>query len=273
MYKKLPFVLIFVYLFIPSSVFAADTCCVGHGGDNYCNTATSQLYCKDGHVSTQCTCHATPTATPMPTAIPTNTPAPSSPSCPQNASFSESDSACLCTPGYVVSNNACVTDTAYCQAQYGNNAVFDMGSNACACSSGYTWNSDGTACVTMDALCNEKLGSQSYYNSTNNQCYCYDGYSIQNDQCQVIPTQESNTPTTGEQIVPVTSVPIPTLARVISPTRVPTKDPVKKAVPTINLKKKVPGLDGFVAVKKKQNGFFADLLSTLWDAFKKAFNI
>jgi hypothetical protein len=263
-----------VFLFIPSPVFAADTCCVGHGGDYTCDYSTQQLYCSDGTVSAQCTCHAAPT--PTPTAMPTPTPK-ASPTCPANASFNENNNTCACDSGYVVSNHTCVSYGQYCRTQYGNNAVYLNGSDTCGCASGYTWNSDGTTCVTMDALCNEKLGSKSYYNSTDEMCYCYQGYAILNNQCQVMPAPlpppATVAPTQGIRISVPTQVPIPTIAPVLIPTSSPTIVPTKKVVPTINLKKKVPGLHGFVPVKKKNNGFFADLLGTIWNAILKAFNI
>ena len=269
----------FLYLCNPPFISAADTCCVGHGGDYSCNVSTSQLYCADGTVSTECSCHASPTATPVPTAIPptaTPIPAPSSPSCPADASFSESSNACACNSGYVVSSNACVTYAQYCQVQYGSNSVYDSSGNSCACSSGYTWNTAGSACVTMDALCNEKIGNNSYYNSSDNSCYCYGGYSIQNNQCQVMPTPvppDTPAPTMGIPIGPVKPVALPTLAAVIVPTHepMPTKAPVKKPV-KFDLNKKVPGLNGFIAVKKKQGGFFDNILSSIWIVIKLAFN-
>ena len=264
----------FVYVFLPSYVYADDTCCLGLGGDNYCDFSTHQLYCKNGQASTQCTCQKAPTATPIPTTMPTDTPA-IVPTlvCPAYASFSEKSNACTCNSGYVVSNNTCVTYKEYCQAQYGNNAVVDSGSNACGCSGGYTLNTNATECVTMDGLCSEKLGNKSYYNSTNNQCYCYDGYAIQNGLCQVMPTQTAtNAPTTGVRLVPNTPAPMPTLAGVIIPTRAPTKPPDKKPV-TFNINKKVPGLHGYIAVKKKNVGLFETIINAILQALIKAFNI
>lgn len=261
----------------PPTVMADDTCCVGHGGDYACNYATSQLYCQDGSVSTACTCQAAPT--PTPTAMPTQIPVSQAPQCPVNASFSNSSNACTCNTGYVVSNNSCVTYGAFCSGQYGNNSYYNSASNACACSGGYTWNTVGSACVTMDTLCNEKIGSKSYYNSSNDSCYCYDGYSIQNGQCQVMPTPvppDTIAPTTGVPVVPPTPIVIPTLAAVIVPTHAPTptKAPVKKAAAKFDPNKKVPGLNGFVAVKKKKSGgFFETILDAILGAFMKAFNI
>jgi hypothetical protein len=270
--KKLLFGFIFlIYICRPFPVSAADTCCIGHGGDSYCDFTTKQLYCNDGHISAQCTCSSEATSTP--TVMPTATPIPS-PACPADSSFSESSDACACDSGYAVSGNVCVTYTQYCQAQYGSNAIFDSSGNTCGCSSGYTWNTAGTKCVTMDDLCNEKLGNESYFNSTNNLCYCYDGYSIQSGQCKAIPTPAvTSTQTTSEQVVPDTPAPIPTLARVVIPTHAPTKALAGKPVPTINLHKKVPGLNGYDPIKKKSNGFLADLLVALWNAIKVAFNI
>jgi hypothetical protein len=275
--KKFHFALVcLVYLCNPQFVTADDTCCLGHGGNNTCNFSTQQLYCADGSVSTQCSCQAAPTATPLPTPTPTLAPvvAPSSVSCPVNAAFSQSNNACTCNSGYVISSNACITYAQYCQAQYGSNVSYDGSSNACACSGGYTWNTSGTSCVTMDGLCNEKIGSRSYFNSSNNSCYCYEGYAIQNGQCQVMPTPVppgTIAPTTGVQIGP--PAPIPTLAGVIVPTRAPTKAPVKKTAIKFNLNKKVPGLNGYIAVKKKQGGFLEDLFSTILHALMTAFNI
>jgi hypothetical protein len=80
-------------------------------------------------------------------------------------------------------------------------------------------------------------------------------------------------PTTGLQIVPPTSAPIPTLASVIVPKHEPTKAPVKKEVTKFDPNKKVPGLNSFVAVKKKQGGFIESILNTIWDAIKSAFNL
>jgi len=270
--KEFLFVLLFFVFFCTSpKVSADDTCCLGHGGDTSCNVSTKQLYCADGSVSTQCTC--TPQATPTPTAMPTAVPI-TAPACPANTYFNEGNDSCTCNSGFVVSNNQCVTDTAYCQAHYGSNALFDTSSNACTCTSGYTWNSDATACVTMDELCNEKLGKQSYYNSTNNECYCYDGYAIQNGQCVTVPSPAvANAQATSEQIIPDTPVPIPTLAHVSIPTQSPTKVPATKVVPTINPNHKVPGLHGYILVKKKNNGFFADLLGSIWNVIKVAFNL
>jgi hypothetical protein len=277
--KKVLFVLPFLFsLYLTPLVSADDTCCVGQGGDNYCDTATSQLYCMNGQVSTQCTCHASPTATPTP--VPTEIPTVSAPTCPINASFSQSESACTCNSGFVVSNNSCVTYGAFCQGTYGNNSLYDSGSNSCSCVSGYTWNTTGTSCVTMDALCNEKIGSNSYYNSSDNQCYCYQGYAIQNGQCQLMPTPVPPaiaSPTTGVPAVVPTSVPIPTLAAFTKPVRVlitPTRTPVKKVLASYDYHKKVPGLNGYIAVKKKKpSGFFESLFTTIVQAFMKAFNI
>jgi hypothetical protein len=270
--------LVLVYLLTPSPVSAADTCCLDHGGDYACDYSTSQLYCKDGTVSTQCSCQAAPTATPVPTAIPTDTPVPVSPapSCPVNASFRASGNSCTCNAGFVVSNNACVSYLAYCQAQYGNNSLYNSATNACACASGYTWNAAGSACETMDALCTEKIGSKSYFNSSDNNCYCYSGYAIQNGQCQLLPTPEppaTIAPTKGIPLVPPTPVVIPTLAGVIIPTHAPVKKPVKKQAVKFDPNKKVPGLNSFVAVKKKQSGFLETILSAILGALLKAFNI
>jgi len=273
--KKIPLALIFfVYLLIPSHVYASDTCCLGQGGDNYCDFSTNRLYCKNGQVSNQCTCQAaiTPTPTAIPTAIPVISP--TYPSCPAYSSFSQSNNACTCNSGYIVSQNSCVTYAQYCQAQYGNNALYDSGSNACGCSSGYTWNANATECVTMDDFCNEKLGNQSYYNSTDNQCYCYSGYTIQNSQCQLIPAQSiTNGPNTSIPIAIDTPVAIPTLAGVIIPTHSPTKAPDKKSNVNSDLNKKVPGLHGYIAVKKKPEGFFQNIFSTILNIIIKAFNL
>lgn len=277
--KKAQVVLSFLVFFcFPPVATADDTCCVGHGGDYSCNAATSQLYCADGTVSTTCTCQIAPTATPTP--VPTQIPVVSTPACPVNAAFSTSANACTCNAGYVVSTNSCVTYATYCQAHYGTNSLYDSGSNACACASGYSWNTDGTSCVTMDAVCNEKIGSKSYYNSSDNSCYCYSGYSIQNNQCQLVPTPvppATVAPTTGVPIAQPTAVPIPTIAAVVVPTHAPltpTKVPSKKVQSLYDYHKKVPGLNGFIAVKKqKPSGFFENLFTTILDALKKAFNI
>lgn len=270
--------LFFASLFIPSPVFAADTCCVGHGGNYACNVATSKLYCKDGTVSTKCICHAAPTPTPTatPTPIPTVTPPPVV--CPAFASYSANKHACICNTGYVVNNSVCVSYAQYCRTKYGNNSAYNASSKACGCSQGYTWNSKGTTCVTMDAVCNEKLGNKSYYNSADKSCYCYQGYAIQNGTCRVMPTPlpppATVAPTKGVPVVPPTAAPVPTIAAVIVPTHAQTVIPTKKPVPTIDLHKKVPRLHGYVLVKKKKsNGFFADLLSNIWQAILKAFNI
>jgi hypothetical protein len=130
----------------------------------------------------------------------------------------------------------------------------------------------------MDGLCNEKIGNNSYYNSSDNSCYCYTGYSIQNGQCQVVSTPlppATVAPTTGVPIGPLKPVPIPTLEGVIVPTHapIPTKAPSKKSV-KLDYNKKVPGLNGYVAVKKKkQLGFFDSIVNAILDVIKIAFNI
>jgi len=131
----------------------------------------------------------------------------------------------------------------------------------------------------MDGLCNEKLGSKSYYNSSDKSCYCYDGYAIKDNTCQILPTPvppATISPTAGIPLVPPTPIVIPTLAAIVVPkhaTITSTKAPVKKSVVQFDPDKKVPGLHSFVAVKKKQGGFFERVLTAIYDAIKFAFNL
>jgi hypothetical protein len=48
--------IIWIFLFIPMSVFAGRGCCSWHGGVDYC-AANGRYVCKDGTYSPSCTCN------------------------------------------------------------------------------------------------------------------------------------------------------------------------------------------------------------------------
>lgn len=259
------FFLPFIFFLLSGPAFADQSCCSTHGGEAYCNIATSTLYCQDGTVSTDCTCRAADTPIPTPTSVPTPIPAPTAatPECPAYSTFDKNSGVCKCNTGYIVHENACITSADYCWTEYGGNAYYDKDKNACGCSAGYTWNSDGSKCISMGDLCHNKFGSKSYYNSENNTCNCYQGYAIQNDQCQLIPTQAAAiTPTTSNLLATNTPVPTPTTAALKLPSVMPFKVISSKVSPT-PVKKSINAEKKYVAVKKENTKGFLQIIQNI----------
>lgn len=268
--KKYLFFSLFVFLyFYPIRAFAQVDCCSADGGNYACNNQTGQLYCRDGKISTTCTCQIPPTATPIPTA----TPVPSliQPECPVNSSFDVTSQECTCNSGYVVSNNTCVSDSDYCWDQYGGNSLYDSSNQSCTCSQGYIWNSNNTSCISLNTYCQNSLGNDSYYNNSNNTCTCDQSYTVQNNQCQPATVQTSNSSIISQPIVTVMPI-VPTIAKnfpitsvtpiKITPTQKPTPD--KEAKVNLNLK-------NFVTVtNKKQNGLKQFFIS-VWNFIRGVF--
>ena len=264
--KVFPWFLLFILFFLLPEVSSADqSCCSTQGGEFYCDYSTSKLYCKDGTVSTDCTCR--PADTPTPTLAPTFTPAPTPTpqACPDFSSYDNSSGVCKCNTGYVVNNNTCISYTEYCWTEYGGNAIYDTDKNSCSCSQGYTWNNEGTSCISMNDLCHNKIGGQSYFNGDSNTCNCYDGYAIQNDQCKLIPTQMlSNPQSTSETVITNTPIPSPTAAVIKIPSTSPTKMVIKSVKPT-PLKKKNTQVKKYISVKKTHQSRLAQFFENIWN--------
>ncbi len=113
--------------------------------------------------------------------------------CPNNSTYS--NGSCVCSDGYLMSENICITYKEACQKIYGNNSDGDKDNcytcpdnsyhvsvSTCACNEGFEWDSSGENCI-KSIICPE--------NSRNidGQCYCNDGYIIKNDTC-LTPTQD-----------------------------------------------------------------------------------
>lgn len=256
------FVVFLTFLSFPKTSFAQLECCSEHGGNYACDFATHKLYCKDGTVSTACSCSQqnTPTPTPGPTNTPTSTP--TTPPCPNFSKYDKTSKTCKCISGYVVNDNACISNAEYCWIKHGGNAEYDKDKNSCTCPQGYTFNSDGSKCITLGQLCRNKLGEKSYYNSDTNACVCYQGYSIQNNSCQLVPTQAVSIQKTSVVIPTDTPKPTPTLT--LTPT--PTKKP-QIVTPTFGAKKL--GKQFSIEPIKKQPNIFVELLQSIWDFVRK----
>jgi hypothetical protein len=257
--RKTIIFLSFFFLIFPKHIDAQLDCCKDHGGNYGCDFSTSKLYCADGTVSTICTCSkSTPTPTQKPTLKPTTTPTPSPtiPSCPNFSKYDTPSKSCKCVEGYVVNDNACVTNTEFCWIKYGGNAVFDKDKNNCICPSGYVW-SDNTKCITLGQFCQDKLGGKSYYNSDSNSCNCYEGYAIQDNTCQLIPTQAAKAQQTSISIP--TNTPTPT----VIPSPKPTKEPTN-ALPTLALKDLGKDFSVEELIKPQEN-IFVKLLKGIWN--------
>lgn len=254
-----------IFSFFPQPAFAQLDCCGAHGGNYACDFSTKQLYCKDGTVSTVCSC--TPQNTPTPTIGPTETPTPTptNPPCPNFASYDASSKSCKCVSGYVVNENVCVPNVEYCWIKYGGNATYDRDKNACSCPQGYTWNSDSTKCISYSQLCQNKLGSKSYYNSDSNSCNCYQGYSIHDNACQIIPTETITEMQKMSIVIPSTTPsPTPTPSKTPTPIKsgqASTEKP-QKPTPTFGLKL---GKDFDVSPKTPRPNIIVELIKGIWD--------
>lgn len=270
--KKSILLLIFVlfFLVLPQNKIYAQTssCCSANGGIYGCNTVTSELYCKDGTISRECTCKAsspTPTPTPSPTPIPTSTPVFSpipTPVCIAFSTYDQSLKMCKCNDGYTVNENKCITYKEYCIDKFGGNSIYDKEKNSCGCSSDYVWNIEGNKCISFNEFCQKKLGSKSYYDSEYNSCSCFQGYSIQDNNCKLIPTNIPSPQVTTS--VKITSIPNPT-------TNI-TKIPVKNITSTISPSKNSDlivknGNEKAFVVEKKQN------YNPISQFLKKLFNL
>lgn len=254
----------------PQTTYAASQCCYGHGGNYACNNQIGQLYCRDGSVSTMCSCQTEPTSTPTPTPTPIISPTQVQQYCAQNASVNSSSNECVCNSGYVASNNSCITVTQYCWNQYGGNSSFDASNQSCTCNQGYIYNNNNSSCISYNTYCQNSLGSDSYYNNSNNSCSCDQGYTVQNNQCQVMTTQTPNQiPQSSIPIVP--NVPIvPTIAKEYPvTTSVPVKKNITKKIKAkdltpLNLKKYSPA-----GVSSKNN--FSNIFINIWNFIKSIF--
>lgn len=259
-YKILLFLL--VLFFQPTVVFAQLSCCSQNGGTYACDYSTSKLYCKDGTVSTECTCRPADTPTPMPGPSPTVAPSPTPPACPAYSAYDAASRVCKCNAGYLANGNVCVAYQDYCWTKYGGNSFYNTDTNECACVGGYTWNANQTSCISFGQLCQNRLGSKSYFDSNRNSCICNEGYFIQNGSCQPFPTQEPPlTQSTSQAIITPTPEPKPTTTlNNLLPT--PTNTPPPKVFPTLALK----GLgDEYITVKKTNENGLAKILSSIWN--------
>ncbi len=268
MKKGLFLFLFFLFFFLPNIAFADLNCCGSQGGNYFCDYTTGKLYCKNGTVSTECTCQAinTPSPTPYPTLTPTPTQTPTPPKCPEFSTYYSSSQTCNCNAGYIANNNECVTNADFCWTKYGGNSVYDAGNNSCGCASGYTWNDNGTNCISFNNLCQNKLGDESYYNADNKTCECYQGYEIQNNKCIVIPTQVITTlePTSEEILVTDTPYPIPTATPVKKLYPTPTIYLNPNLIPTIN-ESDVLGVKDYLSVKKENQNGLVQILQGIWN--------
>lgn len=255
------FAFILFSFLMPGVVFAqTSSCCSQNGGVYACNSATSQLYCKDGTLSRECTCHvSTPTPSPSPTPTPIPTAVPTVPACVAYSTFDSASNSCKCNSGYAVNDNACVTYKEFCWSKFGGNSTFDESNNTCACSSGYAWNSETSTCVSFNDYCQKKLGDKSYYSSENNTCNCYPGYAIQDNKCQPIPSPIPPNITTSVKISPA---PVPSSAPVKTENATPT--PTKKNKSSTLIVKDL-GEESFVAVAKPHNNFIKQILINIWN--------
>lgn len=281
MLQKKRYIIFFLVLFFfafPSVVFADPSCCVNHGGEYACNASTSQLYCADGTISTDCTCRvvATPTPTPSPTVTPTLTPVVSPPTCPDLASYDPTLQTCKCHPGYIANGTMCVSYAEFCWTKYGGNAKYDTNTNACSCSAGYTWNNDQTSCISMNELCHSKLDNESYYNSDNNTCNCFQGYSVQNNSCQPIPTQvvqpqstSVTIPTLTQPETTYTPTPSPTIAVVKKPSPTPMKSVLGNSSSKLVLKGNRDNY--YVSMTKPHPSALAQFFESIWQFIQHLF--
>lgn len=243
-------------------MFAQLSCCSQNGGTYACDYSTSKLYCKDGTVSTECTCRPADTPTPNPSPTPTTTPTPTPITCPAFSTYYLQARVCKCNTGYLANGDVCVSYQDYCWTKYGGNSFYNTDKNQCACIGGYTWNNNETSCISFGQLCQDRLGSKSYFDSNRNSCSCDEGYSIQNGTCQPIPTQEPPTSESTTQIA-ITNTPQP------KPTLVPNnllstppQSPPPKVFPTLALK----GLSNeFVTVKKNNENGLVKILHSIWN--------
>jgi hypothetical protein len=256
------FLIFLILLFISSALASAEiTCCVGHGGEYACDSSNGTLYCKDGSVSTDCSCHlsASPTPTPTPTPVPIS----AVPSCVPRSAFDKQLGICKCDSGYTVYDNACIANAEYCWKKFGGNSIYNAEKNSCVCSTGYVWNKEATSCISFNELCQKELGDKSYYNSENNTCNCFQQYSIQNNKCQMMPTQAPLSPQQTQKSLPIPSRHIsPILKKVVnSPTPIPTKSINTKNSNTIIVKGN--SNRNYVTVNKKNENKFIMILNKL----------
>lgn len=263
------FILFFLY---GKPANASTNCCFGHDGNYACNEQTGQLYCRDGSVSSVCSCQipSQPTATPTPTAI--SSPIQTLEDCPVNSSYDTNAQQCVCNSGYVVSNNTCISDSNYCWDQYGGNSSYDSSNQSCTCSQGYIWNSTDTSCISLNTYCQNSLGNDSYYNNSSNTCTCDQGFIIQNNQCQSITTQTSSTVNNISQPI-LTTVPIiPTIAKNFPAASVTPINPLPTFKPTLDKKSKSNlNLKNFVTVNNKQQNGIKQLFIAVWNFIRGIF--
>jgi hypothetical protein len=263
--KHFFFLLLIIFFTFPLNTFAEESCCSSQGGAYYCEAATSKLYCKDGSVSSDCTCRLADTPTPSPSPIPTLVPTTIQPECPSFSSYDTASGVCKCQSGYAANNTECLPYHNYCWTKYGGNAIYDTEKNNCSCSQGYTWNNEQTKCISLNEFCHGKLGSKSYYDSDNSTCTCYQGYAIYNNQCQLIPTQMLSTPhNTSLVFIINTPVPNPTFATVKIPNATPTTYVVKDVSPTF-AKKKNREVKKYISMRKIHKDGLDQILKNILD--------
>lgn len=258
----------FTFYFSEKS-YSQATCCVGHGGEYACDYTNGTLYCRDGTISTDCTCKILVSPTPKNTPTPVKKATPTLPKCPANSTYNRSSNLCECVDGFTVFENSCISYDAFCRNSFGRNAVYKSDKNACVCAPGYSWNSDGKSCVTSNKLCQEKLGEKSYYNSGDNSCYCFQGYSIQNNECRLIPTNAPTQIQETKKVLPTpTTKPEPTIAKKIINSPTPG---VRAATESSTLIVNDDGNINFVADKKESKNMVSRIIHMIWDFFLELF--
>lgn len=235
-------VVLFIFLFIPTSVSAQQGCCSWHGGISYCDYSTGRYVCNDGEYSPTCTCgggYQPP------------------PSCPLFSSYDSLSGSCKCNYGYVSdggrcisedqfcqdrygwnsrynslsdtcecsyghvvdpSTNRCISGNQYCWNKYGYNSSYQSWDKSCACSYGYVFNRSGTQCISRDDACEDQFGLGSEYSSLEDGCVCQSGYKFEGSECVL----DVQTPI----FVPRNPPPLP------SPSSTPTLPPKQVSTPT-----------------------------------------
>ena len=263
--KAVLVIFIFFGLFLTTEAYGEVTCCVGHGGEYACDYTNGTLYCKDGSISSDCTCRmVTPTLTPVPTFTPTpiKSPVPT-PSCVVNATYDTSNRMCQCISGYTAYENSCIVFEQYCWKKFGGNSKYDANKDTCVCASGYSWNSKGTDCISYNEVCQNELGDKSYYNKEDNTCNCFQNYSIQDKKCQLIPKKETaNIQQTSKSFPSPTNAPEPTVVLTNSNSPTPTNIlNVKKSTIVKNDEEN----KNFVTEKKINENKIIEIISKIWD--------
>lgn len=253
---------ILFFTFFPKSTFAI-TCCVNHGGEYACDYSSGKLYCKDGTLSTDCTCKK---VTPTPTPSTKPTPAPTLPACVPNSTYDKTLKGCKCNSGYIIEGNTCVSLRDYCWHNFGSNTTYNSEKDSCVCSGGYLWDEGSSSCITYNKICQIKLGDKSYYNSGDNTCNCYEGYYINNNECALIPTPIiSPEKLETKVVVDSASEPSPTSIQEIRITSSPTPTDEPKII--IN----DGGSESFTTDVKPQKNIIKKVIENIWNFITSIF--